>query len=112
MKTYKLERKNIKDKIINHKYFKNIVKDANLKKQDKKNIDSSILNRIICKYDSEIIDVIVDYLQTNNYEVFALMFDGLLLHSNDSIDSTISDLNEMIKEEYVSYFNIIQKPIV
>ncbi len=112
LKTYILEIKNIKDKIINHKDFKNIVKDANLKKQDKKNIDSSILNRIICKYESEIIDVIVDYLQTNNYEVFALMFDGLLLHSNDSIDSTISDLNEMIKEEYGSYFNLIQKPIV
>ena len=112
LKTYILEIKNIKDKIINHKDFKQIVKDANAKKQDKKNIHSSILNRIICKYESEIIDVIVEYLQNNHYQVFALMFDGLLFHCDDGKDELIADLNEMIKNEYGSYFNLVQKPIV
>lgn len=111
LKSYQVEINFIKKQLIEHKDFKQIAKDANKVKQNKENMDSSIMNRILCKYESEIIDVISDALSDNGYEVFALMFDGVMFKGDENSSEMMNDLNEFIKTKYADYFELVAKPI-
>lgn len=111
LKSYIHEIGNIKEQLINHKDFAKIKKDAGLKKQDSKNMNSSILNRILCKYESEIMDIITETIESNGYKPLCLMFDGLLTHCpHDKVDELIEDLNEFIQEQYSPYIRFEKKP--
>ena len=111
LKSYQVEVNFIKKELIEHKDFKQIVKDANKVKQDKQNINSSIMNRILCKYESEIIDVVSEAIVNSGYEVFALMFDGVMFKGDESSSELMEDLNGFIKTNYADYFELVAKPI-
>jgi hypothetical protein len=110
LKCYIHEISVIKDKIINHKDFAKIKKDTEAKKQSSENKDSSCLNRILCKYESEIMDVVCESIKSNGHEPLALMFDGILTRCDGDVDDLISDINEFIQTEYSSYIVLEKKP--
>ena len=111
LKSYIHEIGVIKEQLINHKDFAKIKKDAGMKKQDSKNMNSSILNRILCKYESEIMDIVTETIESNGYKPLCLMFDGLLTHCpRDKVDELIDDLNEFIQEQYSPYIRFEKKP--
>jgi hypothetical protein len=99
----------IRDELKKIKDYKKILQDTEKIKQDKNNQNSSFVNRILCKVESEIIDKFVSFIKNQNYEVFSLMFDGLMVYNGD--DELLDQLNQVIKYSYGDYFEITQKPI-
>ncbi len=107
IKEYQEEMKFIRDELKKIKDYKKILQDTDKIKQDKNNVNSSFVNRILCKVESEIIDIFVKITPDN--KVFALMFDGLLV--KDPPEDLLEDFNWFVKEHYGDYFNVVKKPI-
>ncbi len=104
---YQQEMKFIRDELKKIKDYKKILQDTEKIKQDKNNLNSSFVNRILCKVESDIIDMFVKI--TPKEKVFALMFDGLLV--KDPPEDLLEDYNWFVKREYGDYFNVVEKPI-
>ena len=99
----------IREELKKNKDYKKILQDTEKIKQDKNNLNSSFVNRILCKVESEIIDKFVSFIRNQDYQIFALMFDGLMV--NGGSDDLLDQLNQVIKYTYGDYFQITQKPI-
>tara|TARA_R110002167_G_scaffold57399_1_gene162535 strand:+ start:440 stop:2614 length:2175 start_codon:yes stop_codon:yes gene_type:complete len=99
----------IREELKKNKDYKKILQDTQKIKQDKNNLNSSFVNRILCKVESEIIDKFVSFIRNQDYQIFALMFDGLMV--NGGSDDLLDQLNQVIKYTYGDYFQITQKPI-
>ena len=99
----------IREELKKNKDYKKILQDTQKIKQDKNNQNSSFVNRILCKVESEIIDKFVSFIRNQDYQIFALMFDGLMV--NGGSDDLLDQLNQVIKYTYGDYFQITQKPI-
>lgn len=106
---YQEEMRFIRDELKKIKDYKKILLDTEKIKQDKNNQNSSFVNRILCKVESEIIDKFVSFIQSQDYEVFSLMFDGLMVYNGGG--DMLDNLNCVIKCKYGDYFEITQKPI-
>ena len=104
---YQEEMKFIRDELKKIKDYKKILQDTDKIKQDKNNLNSSFVNRILCKVESDIIDMFVKI--TPKEKVFALMFDGLLV--KDPPEDLLEDYNFFVKRKYGDYFNVVEKPI-
>lgn len=109
IKEYQQEMEFIREELKKVKDYKNILKDTENKKQDKNNQESSFVNRILCKIENKIIDSLVK-LTPKKYDVFALMFDGLLVKNGD--DDLLEHYNYIITAQYGDYFKIEEKPII
>lgn len=99
----------IRDELKKIKDYKKILQDTEKLKQDKKNENSSFVNRILCKVESEIIDKFVSFIRNQKYDIFSLMFDGLMVY--DGSDELLEQLNHVVKHTYGDYFEITQKLI-
>ena len=99
----------IRDELKKVQDYKKILSDTEKVKQDKNNQNSSFVNRILCKIESEIIEKFVCYLNNQNFKVFALMFDGLMVYNGN--DELLEQLNQVIQYTYGDYFEITEKPI-
>jgi len=99
----------IRDELKKIKDYKKILQDTEKLKQDKKNENSSFVNRILCKVESEIIDKFVSFIRNQKYDIFSLMFDGLMVY--DGSDELLEQLNLVVKHTYGDYFEITQKAI-
>lgn len=106
---YQKEMMFIREQLEKQKEYKKILQDTDKLKQDSKNINSSFVNRILCKVESEIIDKITAFIMKKKFQVFALMFDGLMVY--DGTDNLLDQINQVIKITYGDYFNITQKDI-
>jgi len=106
IKEYQEEMAFVRDELKKVKDYKKILTDTEKIKQDKNNQNSSFVNRILCKVESEIIDKFVSF--TGN-KVFALMFDGILV--KDPPEDLLDNYNYFVKQKYGDYFNIVEKPI-
>lgn len=100
----------IRDELKKIKDYKKILQDTEKIKQDKNNQNSSFVNRVLCKIESEIIDKFVSFIQNQDLEIFSLMFDGLMVY--DGNDELLAQLNQVIKLKYGDYFEITKKPII
>ena len=99
----------IREQLRKVKDYKKISQDTDKLKQDSRNINSSFVNRILCKVESEIIDKITAFIMKNKYEVFSLMFDGLMVY--DGTEELLEMINQVVKTAYGDYFCITQKDI-
>ncbi len=106
---YQEEMMFIRDELKKVKDYKKILLDTEKIKQDKNNQNSSFVNRILCKVESEIIDKFASFIQSQDYEIFSLMFDGLMVYNGGG--DMLDDLNCLVKCKYGDYFEITQKPI-
>ena len=109
IKEYQEEMEYIREELKKVKDYKKILKDTEKQKQDKNNQNSSFVNRILCSIESKIIDSFVKYTP-KKYNVFALMFDGLLVIDGD--DELLNHYNYIIYEQYADYFKVVEKPII
>lgn len=107
---YQEEMTFIRDELKKVKDYKKILQDTEKIKQDKNNQNSSFVNRILCRVESEIIDKFVSFIKNQDYEVFSLMFDGLMVYNGD--DELLEQLNQVICQTYGDYFEIVSKPII
>jgi hypothetical protein len=103
---YQKEMVFIRDELKKVKGYKKILQDTEKLKQDQNNLNSSFVNRILCKVESEIIDKFTSF---TGDRAFALMFDGILVQNGD--DELLSNYNYFVKQAYGDYFNIVEKPI-
>jgi len=99
----------IREELKKNKDYKKILQDTEKIKQDKNNLNSSFVNRILCKVESEIIDKFVSFIRNQDYQIFALMFDGLMVYNGSG--DLLDQLNQVVKYTYGDYFQITQKPI-
>lgn len=106
---YQNEMTFIREQLQKQKEYKKILQDTDKLKQDSKNINSSFVNRILCKVESEIIDKITTFIIKKRFQVFALMFDGLMVY--DGTDELLDQINQVVKIQYGDYFHITQKDI-
>jgi len=106
---YQEEMMFIRDELKKVKDYKKILLDTEKIKQDKNNQNSSFVNRILCKVESEIIDKFASFIQSQDYEIFSLMFDGLMVYNGGG--DLLEQLNCVVKCKYGDYFEITQKPI-
>ncbi len=104
---YQKEMEFIRDELKKVKDYKKILQDTEKVKQDVHNENSSFVNRVLCKIESEIID---KFSSIRNKDVFALMFDGLLIRNEDEL--LLEQYNYFIKKQYGDYFNVVEKPII
>jgi len=106
---YQKEMAFIRDELKEIKDYKKILQDTEKLKQDKNNQNASFVNRILCKVESEIIDKFVSFIRNQKYDIFSLMFDGIMVY--DGKDELQEQLNAVIQITYGDYFEITQKPI-
>jgi len=106
---YQKEINHIQNELKKQTIYKKILFDTDRVKQDSNNQNSSFVNRILCKVESEIIDNFVKIAGEDN--VVALMFDGLLIRSNSNDDIILNNFNEFIRGRYGEYFSVVKKQI-
>lgn len=100
----------IREQLQKQKEYKKILQDTEKLKQDSRNFNSSFVNRVLCKVESEIIDKITAFIMKRGFEVFALMYDGLMVYGGT--DELLQQINLVVKTAYGDYFDITQKDIV
>ena len=111
IKDYQSEMVVIREGLKKLKIYKKILQDTEKIKQDTNNQNSSFVNRILCKVESEIIDKFASFTgtETDSQSVFALMFDGILVKNGS--DELLDNYNYFVKKTYGEYFNIVNKKI-
>lgn len=96
LKNYTSEMKKIRKVLLETESY-DYLKD--FARHDKGNFEGSFVNHILCKYENIILEHVRKYFTDNDYEIFALMFDGLMIYSNEARKINISHLEEYIFEQ-------------
>lgn len=65
----------------------------------------SSLNRILCKYENEILQRAISVINKNNIEIGALMFDGLMTYTRDTDSDTYENLLLEIENDVEEHFS-------
>lgn len=96
LKNYTYEMKMIRKVLLETESY-DYLKD--FARHDKGNFEGSFVNHILCKYENIILEHVRKYCTDNDYEIFALMFDGLMIYSNEAKKINISHLEEYVFEQ-------------
>jgi hypothetical protein len=78
-KDFDKEMKEIQKHIVNLEEYKNIVSTTN---SEKYNFNGSVMNKILCMYENKILQECISVINSQNIEICALMFDGLMVYGN------------------------------
>ena len=78
-KDFDKEMKEIQKHIVNLEEYKNIVSTTNAEKY---NFNGSVMNKILCMYENKILQECISVINSQNIEICALMFDGLMVYGN------------------------------
>lgn len=74
------------------------------------NMLGSFVNRIMCQYENELLQVMVDVITTKHKkEICALMFDGLMFYGEGN-DEIIDDVQDAFKYKYNIDMKLVYKP--
>jgi len=66
------------------------------------NAKGSFINKIMCVYENLILQSIVQNLKNQDFEIFALMFDGVMIYGNEYENTELlNDLSTAINNEFV-----------
>lgn len=65
----------------------------------------STLNRILCKYENEILQRAISVINKNNIEIGVLMFDGLMVYQNNFSNDTFEKLLQEIETDVETHFD-------
>lgn len=97
-RAYDKEMKNIQKSLTQLTCYKNIVADVPSNKLY--NWNGSAMNRILCFYENNILQVIIDELNKLNYEICAPMFDGCMPYGQPT-DDLLETLETAINDKFV-----------
>lgn len=78
-KDFDKEMKEIQKHIVNLEEYKNIVSTTNAEKY---NFNGSVMNKILCMYENKILQECISVINSQNIEICALMFDGLMVYGD------------------------------
>jgi hypothetical protein len=78
-KDFDKEMKEIQKYIVTLEEYKNIVSTTN---SEKYNFNGSVMNKILCMYENKILQECISVINSQNIEICALMFDGLMVYGN------------------------------
>jgi hypothetical protein len=95
------ECKSIQNNIIKIDEFKDIIDTVPAHKLY--NFNGSAVNRILCKYENLILQELIHVANTNELEICAPMFDGLMIYGdyyNEQGDAIINQATELINNKY------------
>lgn len=81
LKDIDIEFNKIRQQIIYKEKYQDILQNID-ENQQGKNYAGTCISRILCHYESQILNEMVYYLQNNNYVVSVLMFDGCMIEGN------------------------------
>jgi hypothetical protein len=98
-KAFDKEIKIIQNKLLNideYKYLKDCIP------LDKKyNKNGSAINRLLCKYENEILQTMISVIRNKNIEIHSLMFDGLMVYGDYYNDETLlNDIKTAVNNKY------------
>lgn len=85
-----IEIKGIQQLAMKCEQFKPIMESVITNK--KKNIIGSFMTMLLTSFENKILMVICDYLKKNGYDLFALMFDGVMIYGDYSDMDSLSNL--------------------
>lgn len=78
-KDFDKEMKEIQKHVVALEDYKNIVSTTNAEKY---NFNGSVMNKILCMYENKILQECISVINSQNIEICALMFDGLMVYGN------------------------------
>lgn len=93
LKAFDKEVKQIQDLLYNK--YKDVYADTN-----EKNVKGSLLNKLLCIEENNILQKVISYCEKNNINVGLPMFDGLLIDSDVDLTDTF---NSITKEENIKW---------
>ena len=65
------------------------------------NVMGSFINRVLCYYENEVLQIMINHLNKKHYEIACLSFDGLLIYGNEYDNmSLINELEKEINEKF------------
>ncbi len=106
LKDYDTEMKRIQCELLSHEDYQDVF--ANAKKS---NLLGSNLNHILCKYENDILQTMVEHLELKKYKVHALMFDGLMIYGDHYENmELLQELEDMIYEAWRWNIKLCYKP--
>lgn len=66
------------------------------------NAKGSFINKIMCVYENSILQSIIQNLKNQDFEIFALMFDGVMIYGNEYENAELlEDLSSAINNEFI-----------
>jgi hypothetical protein len=78
-KDFDKEMKEIQKHVVALEEYKNIVSTTNAEKY---NFNGSVMNKILCMYENKILQECISVINSQNIEICALMFDGLMVYGD------------------------------
>ena len=102
-KAFDKEMKTIQQKLYSLPCYEEIVQT--IPKDRTYNCLGSNINRILCKYENEVLQIMIKYITSKNIEVCALMFDGCMVYGNHYHNTVL--LNELQQE--LSEYGLVLK---
>jgi hypothetical protein len=98
-KAFDKEVKIIQNKLLNLDEYKYLLDCIPLDKKYNKN--GSAINRLLCKYENEILNTMINVIRNKNIEVHSLMFDGLIIYGDYYNDDTLlNDIKREVNNKY------------
>lgn len=94
-KRYDREMKDIQNKLLLLPDYKDIIERIPDYKMSQ-NFNGSVINRILCKYENEILQEAIHVINRRGLEIAILMFDGLMVYGNHYEDDSL--LREIERE--------------
>ena len=93
------EVKAIRDSLREIIEYKQLIEEA--KSVKPLNVMGSFINRILCYYENEVLQVMIYFLNKKQYEIACLSFDGLLIYSDEyNNPSLITELEKEINDKF------------
>jgi phage/plasmid-associated DNA primase len=96
---FDMEMKIIQNKVISLPEYEVIKNTVPLEKNYNRN--GSSINRILCHYENMILQEVIDFAVGRGLEIFALMFDGIMVYGDYySNQKIINDLERFVEEKF------------
>jgi hypothetical protein len=85
---------------LNEDILKSVIKDKNDKLKSLYNINGSVLNHLLQKLESKILNSAIDFMKKNGYNVEVPVFDGFMISKSKELnENTIKHLNDYVYKE-------------
>lgn len=105
LKDYDAEMKVIQKKLVCLEEYSALVDTVPLEKRDY-NYNGSAINRILCYYENEILQLAIHVIRTHGIEIAVLMFDGLLMYGDHYENSELLEEIESYVNEQMPNLNM------
>ena len=97
-KQFDKEMKDIQKQVLALPDYKNVA--ASVPHAKVYNWTGSFINRVLCRYENEILQKVVDVVNEEGIEIMSLMFDGLMVYGNHYSDAALLARLEAATAEY------------